>query len=247
MKPLENTTKTVLVLLAIILLSGLLIPKAYFKYVSSREFRPPFEKGLTKNIELLDDQKGVISLSEFQGQIWIAYCTASAIPNTLAQEKIKSLRASFPAIQLKTCAFLVDATETEGEKLKAYRTAHAATLTDSDRIVAANITVIQKYLKNEFRFALLPHLKDSVWTYDSDLILLDQIPEENKGLPQAALCHMRGHFNFEKATALDQALTDDGKAPIYMNRLTQVLIDSVAYLLENPNEEDPALIGEQKK
>ncbi len=243
MKPLADTTKTVLILAAIIIASGALIPPAYVRYLNSREFRPPFEKALTKNIQLLDDKRNVISLSVFHGNIWLAYCSSTQEVNKLNHEKVTNLRKQFPDTEIKACIFIVDATEKEKQKLINYRKTHSAFLTDSDYIVAANIKVVQKYIKNEFRFSLLPYEKDGKWTYDHDLILLDQISEGTSTLPQAALCHMRGHFNFTKAQSLDLQLKKSEEPMIYEERLDQLLHDSVSYLLDNPNEEDPALKG----
>jgi len=237
LKRLSNTTITVLVLIGIMLLSGTLIPQAYMRYMNNREFRPPFEKRLTKNIQLLDDLRDVISISEFEGALWIAYSTTSdtSLRNTLAHDKMYALRKSFPEKPIKTCIFLVDATTEQKELLEQYRADHPKLLTKDDYVIAANVRVLQKYMKNEFRFSLLPYEKEGRWIYDKDLVLVD-----NK-------LHLRGHLDFQKAIELDQAAAQEGKALTLESKVDQLFYDSVKYLLEHPDEEDPALYGEQNQ
>lgn len=216
--------------------------------MNKREFRPPFEKALTKNIQLLDDQRGIISLTEFQGSIWVAYCTSSQDENQnlTIQNKVKRLRAKFPEEAIKACVFVVDATTEEAEKLSAYRTAHGEDFTDNDYIIAANVEVLKKYLKNEFRFSLYPYEKDGKWIYDQDLILLDRMPTSEDGVG-AVLAHLRGHLDFTKAIELDEeAMRNHAKTAPYEEQLNQVMVDSIRYFIENPNEEDAALSGEKE-
>jgi len=244
----SNITTTVLVLLGIIIASGVLIPMAYIRFMNSREFRPPFEKALTKNIQILDDLRGPTSLSEFEDSIWIAYCSSSqeGNENALIMEKVKALRARFPETELKTAIFIVDATIEQKEALAAYRAKFKDSLTENDYVIAANVKVLQKYLKNEFRFALLPYEKEGTWLYDRDLIILDRLPADANG-NRPILSHMRGHLDFAKAIELDQeAMKEGAKMAPYEMRLDQRLVDSIQYLIDNPHEEDPALSGEQK-
>jgi len=247
LKNLSNTTKTVLVLVGVILISGLTIPQAYLRYIEKREFRPPFEKALTKNIQILDDLRGATSLSEYQGHIWLAYCTSSQEENAnvLLHQKVAKLRAKFPDETIKTAIFVVDATIEQKDTLSAYRQSFSEFLTEDDYVIAANVRVLQKYLKNEFRFALLPYEKDGLWLYDHDLIILDRMPVKESGVG-AVLAHLRGHLNFTKAIELDQQAIKENKpnAP-FEEQLNKILVDSIQYFIDNPDEEDPLLSGEQ--
>ncbi len=231
----SNKFKTVIVLVAIMATSGFLVPKAYLKYMNNRDFRPPFEKRLLKNIQLMDDVKGVISLTEFDNSIWFAYSTTSKAEkrNILVHKKIKALRERFPKQQFKTCIFLVDATPEDKSLLRSYREEEAQWLTEDDHIIAANVAILQKYMKNEFRFSQLPYLKEGEWIYDKDLIIID-----NKQ-------HLRGHLDFEKAQKVDQESAQSGNPMMQESRMNDLLVNSITYLLENPEEEDPALKGEK--
>ena len=216
-------------------ISGIFVPRAYFKYINNSEFRPPFEKRLLKNIQLMDDTKGVISLTEFDNGIWLAYSTTTKkdARNTLVHEKVKALRARFPEQTFKTCIFLVDATPDDTSLLSSYRNEESKWLTKDDHIVAANVKILQKYMKNEFRFSQLPYLKDGLWIYDTDLIIID-----NKQ-------HLRGHLDFAKAREYDQESAQKGEAMLREGRVDALLTRSISHLLENPEEEDPALKGEK--
>lgn len=245
----SNNTKTVLVLVAIMLASGLLIPQAYMRYLNKRDFRPPFEKALTKNIQILDDLRGVTSLSEFEDEIWLAYCSSTQAENenTLIHKKVQALRARFPDQTLKAAVFLVDVPTDQPEALKAYREAQAEFLTESDYLIASNVEVLQKYIKNEFQFSLLPYDKEGVWLYDQNLIILDRIPADKNG-KRPVLAHMRGHLDFVRAIEQDQiAMESHASQAPHEEQLNQLLVGSIQYLIDNPDEEDAALSGEQQK
>ncbi len=228
------------------LISGLVIPQAYIRYMNSRDFRPPFEKGLTKNIRILDDLRGITSLDEFGGYMWVAYCSSSQADNKnlLLHKKMKQLRAKFPNETIKAAVFLVDVTIDETEKLTAYRTEHSDYLTDNDYVIAGNAEVLHKYLRNEFRFEGIPYEKDGVWNYDRDLIILDRLPEDKDG-NRPVLAHMRGQLDFHSAIELDQeAMKNNAKYVPNEERVNQLLVDTIQYFIANPNEEDAPLSGE---
>ena len=228
------------------LISGILVPIAYLKFLNNQEFRPPFEKGLGRNIQLLDDKRGVISLGEFDSGIWLAYCTSSQEKNenSLIHKKVSDLRKRFPNTDIKACIFLVDASENEPEKLTQYRISHP-TLADADYIVAAKIPVVQKYLKNEFRFSVYPYEKEDRWIYDYDLIILDNLPQKEKTLPNALLCHMRGHLNFKRAQEIDQEAIKNNSPMAAEQRLDELFVKTIQYLIDNPAEESAPLQGDR--
>ncbi len=215
--------------------SGVLIPQAYLRYMNNREFRPPFEKRLHKNIQLLDDLRGVISLAEFDHQIWVTYATTSAESsrNVLVHEKVQALRQRFPETEIRACIFLVDVTPEQKELLSIYRKALGEVLTEQDYLIAGNVQILQKYMKNEFRFSQVPYEKDDSWLYDRDLILVDSKQ------------HLRGHLDFAKAQSLDQEAVKEGKPVSIERRIDERLVQSIQYFIDHPEEEDPALSGEQ--
>ncbi len=242
-----NTTTIVLILVGIILISGIFVPQAYMRYLNNREFRPPFEKGITKNIRILDDLRGITSLEEFGGSLWVTYCSTTAPDhqNTLLHEKMQALRARFPEETIKAAIFLVDVTIDHPEQLAAYRQANAAYLTEADYIIAGNAEVVHKYLRNEFRFEGIPYEKDGRWHYDQDLIILDRLPADESG-KRPVLAHMRGQIDFHGAIAADRdAMKAHAKYVPHEERTNQLLVDTIQYLIVNPNEEDAPLSGEK--
>ena len=244
----NNTTALVLGLVAIMLASGLIIPQAYMRYMNNLDFRPPFEKGLTKNIRILDDLRGITSLDEFGGHLWVAYCTSTqeGNENLVIQQKVKALRARFPQETIKAALFVVDASITEPEKLAAYRAKHSEVLTDHDYVIAGNAEVLQKYLRNEFRFDGVPYEKEGAWIYDHDVIVLDRIPADENG-NRPTLAHMRGHINFVDAIQRDQdGIKTNAKYVRAEEDANKLLVNTITYLIENPNEEDQHLSGQQQ-
>ena len=228
------------------LISGLVIPQAYMRYLNSREFRPPFEKGLTKNIRILDDLRGVTSLDEFGGYIWVTYCSSSQEENqnALLHHKVNKLRAKFPQETIKAAIFLVDVTIEEKEKLSDYRLKYAKLFTKDDYVIAGNAEVVHKYLRNEFRFEGIPYEKDGLWKYDRDIIILDRLPADKDG-NRPTLAHMRGQLDFHGAVTKDQeAMKNNAKFAPHEQAVNQLFVDTIQYLVANPNEEDKPLSGE---
>jgi|GEM_PF-4437249 len=229
--------------------SGLIIPRAYIQYMNNRDFRPPFLSRIDYNIKILDDKRGVTSLDEFAGFLWVAYCTSSHEnnDNVLIHKKVQALRAKFPDQQIKAAIFMVDATVEEAEKLSIYRQKHANFLTDEDYVIAANAEPLQKFLRNELQFEGIAYEKEGNWIYDPDLIIFDRLPSNKKG-QWKVLAHIRGHFDYETAIMKDkEAMKQKQKVAPYEQKINDDLVRSFQYFIKNPNEKDKALMGEQKK
>lgn len=221
----KNNITLALILLAIAFVSGILIVNAYLKYVDNLDFRPPLERRLHKNLELLSDSGEIITISDLDGKLWLTFqtCAADGEKNETAHRIVEAARKRFPETQIYSCIFLVDTTPEELEQLKSYRKS-VDTLTENDFIVAAEVPLVQKYLKNEFRYGLLPYEKEGKWIYDSSIIAMGNDR------------HRRGLFDFEKAAAQDQKIIQNNGVPKSLSELETNFARTIDYLIKNPDE-----------
>ncbi len=227
--------------------SGVFLTFAYNKYRerTSDSDRPSLLTKITEpDVELLTSDGQMRNLQDLKGKVTLAI-TLPSVPQPESEASLDALEAIMAAFKGKPekptiLVFVLDGTNTEPEKM-------ASVLAEYGKEpevlrVAANAdgkTSLRSFLKAKMRFNITPTEKDGKFVYDTRLVLLDQH------------LHVRGHpgashgWDFEKVAGFDREYAEAQEKfpekeinppPYTTEKLRAMLVDSINYLYENPNE-----------
>jgi len=228
-------------------ISGILLNYAYMQYRerTSDSDRPSLLAKITEpEVELLTADGEIRNLQDLKGHITLAI-TLPIVPQPESQPSLDALREimenfkNAPA-KPKILVFVLDGSNLDPGKMSGVLSDYGSE-PDVLRVVANadGKSSLRSFLKAKMRFNVTPTEKDGKFLYDTRLVLLDQH------------LHVRGHpgasrgWDFEKvdrfekdyAAALEVKPKDEvPPPPITTPKLRKMLIDSINYLYDHPNE-----------
>jgi len=235
----KKLIKTALILVAIMIIGGTLILKAYEKSVkeASKDTRPSFLTQIAKEKDLsYVRQDGEIrDLLSLEGKVVVVQSLASEQPDPLATAAMQKLSEYFKGNDdVALVTLMLDPGEpTElKEELQALAAGIGAEL--PQWTVASNDQpTLHKFIKNEFKANMLPYKKDGEWRYDPSLVLIDKnrhvrravIPQKRGGSPYVAT------FDFDQAAAWDEEGIKTGTTLSNIGQLEELLIQTIEILV----------------
>ena len=253
LEPVERDPKklraTAIKLVIFMILSGIALTFAYNKYLSEQSEtsdRPSFLTKITDpEVELLTADGELRNLRDLKGRVTLVI-TLPKEPQPESRPSLEALRkvmAHFKEAEEQPAilAFVLDGSNTEPDKMKAVLAEYGSE-PDVLRVVADQDgkSSLRSFLKAKMRFNVIPSEKEGRFIYDTRLVLLDQH------------LHVRGHpgasrgWDFEKVAEFDRQYEEAQKQysekelqppPYTSEKLTQMLIEAIEYLYQNPDEE----------
>jgi cytochrome oxidase Cu insertion factor (SCO1/SenC/PrrC family) len=209
----KKLRRTAWILVAIMVVGGTLILKAYNKRTQEGEKdpRPSFVTQIseTKDLNFIRQDGKVTDLLSLKGKVLVVQCLPQSQPDEMNTGVMKRLsvkyaeNADFALVTLMLDPGPADVLKDELEKL-------AGTLGASlpQWTVASNERpTLHKFVKNEFKANRLPHEDGGKWIYDGSLVVIDK----NRHVRRAVVPQKRGGAAYVAAFDFAQAAEWDGK------------------------------------
>lgn len=238
---------TAIKLVIFMIVSGVVLTFAYKRYQekTSDSRRPSFETRITEpEVELLTADGKERNLQELQGNVTLVL-TLPKTPNPESKPTLDALREVMDAFKdepekPRLLVFVLDGSNTEpGEMSKVL--AEYGKEPEVLRVVADEDakTSLRSFTKTKMRFNRIPTEKDGIFDYDTRLVLLDQnmfvrgIPGVTEGWDFETVAEMERKYEEAKKESPEEDLNP---LPMTTPKLREILIDSIKYLYENPDE-----------
>jgi hypothetical protein len=240
---------TAIKLVIFMIVSGVSLTFAYRRYQESTldSRRPSFETRITEpEVELLTADGKLRNLQELQGNVTLVL-TLPKTPNPASQPSLDAVRvvmSEFKATPQKPriLIFVIDGSNSNPEEMAGVLGEYGKepevlrAVADEDAK-----TSLRSFTKTKMRFNRIPTEKDGVFDYDTRLVLLDQnmfirgIPGLTEGWDFETVAEMEKKYEEAKKDSPEEDLNP---LPMTTSKLQEILIDSIKYLYENPNEQD---------
>ncbi|MBC8125936.1 MAG: hypothetical protein H8M99_02155 [Gloeobacteraceae cyanobacterium ES-bin-144] len=240
-KKLRNTA---LVLVAIIVVGGCLVLKAYEVWAQkqSSDTRPAIVHRILKERDLrITRQDGkIVDLYELRGHVWVinVFDLKNPKPSERSLGVMKRLAEKYAAntdFNLVSLAVNpVPATEIDSALLKA---AESNGMKLPQWWVGSNeYTTLHKFIKTELKASVFPHQAEGEWVFDAAIILVDKnghirravVPQKKGGQPYVAT------FDFDQAAAWDAKGVKTGTERSNEAEMETLLVKTIDTLLAEP-------------
>ena len=238
---------TALKLVIFMVVSGVVLTFSYRRYQenTSDSRRPSFETRITEpEVELLTADGKLRNLQELQGNVTLVL-TLPKTPNPASQPSLDALRvvmSQFKSAPQKprVLVFVLDGSNSNPEEMSEVLEEYGKE-PEVLRVVADEDakTSLRSFTKTKMRFNRVPTEKNGVFDYDTRLVLLDQnmfirgIPGLTEGWDFETVAEMERKYEQAKKGRSEKDLNP---LPMTTPKLQEILIDSIKYLYENPNE-----------
>jgi len=238
---------TAIKLVIFMIVSGVVLSFSYRRYQenTSDSRRPSFETRVTEpEVELLTADGKSRNLQDLKGNVTLVL-TLPKTPNPGSQPSLDALRAVMDEFKAtpqkpKVLVFVLDGSNSNPEEM-AEVLAEYGEEPEVLRVVADEDakTSLRSFTKTKMRFNRIPTERNGVFDYDTRLVLLDQnmfirgIPGLTEGWDFETVAEMERKYEEAK-----RDLPEEELVPPLMTtpKLREILIDSIKYLYENPNE-----------
>ena len=213
----KKLARTAWILVAIMLLGGWLVLKAYERWALQKadDDRPAMIYQIRKEKDLrMNRQDGkTVDLFDLRGQVWVLNVMSHRNPESSARslavmKRLAEIHADTPDFKLVT--LLVDPMPAEELLPKLAEVAAAHSMNLPQWWLGGNEpATLHKFIKNELKANEFPHEVDGKWVFDTSLVLIDRqgrirravVPQQQGGPPYIAA------FDIDQAAAWDA----DGK------------------------------------
>ena len=249
--PLEPVTpdpkrlrRTAWILVAIMVIGGVLIMKAYEKWSQAKagDSRPAtvYRINKEKDLRLMRQDGRICDLWDLYGKVLVIHATtldeaADSLENQVLQ-RLAEAHAEQP--DLVIVSLLLDPLPEEQLAGTLAETAQKRGWELPQRWLGSTTeTILHRFVKNELKTALFPRrLEDGAWEYDRSLVLIDRdrhirrvvVPQQRGGPPYV------GGFDFEQAASWDERKVKTGTERDNVTELERLLHETVATLLAEP-------------
>ncbi len=220
-KKLRNTA---LILTLVMTIGGILVASAYVKNLKrqSENFVPDHKGFFQKNIKLKIANGEIISLHDFEKKVWLAVQVSSANPES-SQDTLRGYEKACQEIEGEKPHLVLFAVDVSPDELSPLDKLEERW--PEATIVAANATILHKFIKNEMKVGIYPHETESGWVHDTVGVLVDRHR------------HIRGHFDFEHYRGHDEKVTaKTGTSPHFADQLDALFLKNLKFLLQEPYE-----------
>jgi len=251
LEPAERDPKklraTAIKLVIFMIVSGVILTFAYKRYQeeTSDSRRPSFETRITEpDVELLTADGKERNLQDLQGNVTLVI-TLPKTPNPASQPPLDALREAMNAFKDETkkpriLVFVLDGSNSDPGGMSGVLSEYGKE-PEVLRVVADDDskTSLRSFTKTKMRFNRVPTERDGVFDYDTRLVLLDQnmfvrgIPGVTEGWDFETVAEMERKYEEAKKESPEEELNP---LPMTTPKLREILIDSIKYLYENPDE-----------
>lgn len=243
LQPAERDTKklrrTAMVLVAIMIVGGIMIIKAYEKRAQEGESdtRPSFVTQISdaKDLSFMRQDGKVTDLMSLKGKVLVVQCLPQSQPDEMTTGVMKRLSEKFSGKEdFALVTLMLDPGPADGLKVELEKLAGNLGATLPQWTVATNErSTLHKFVKNEFKASMLPREEDGKWLYDGSLVLIDK----NRHVRRAVVPQKRGGdayvaaFDFDQAKEWDQKGIKTGTELSNVEQIEALLGDTVGLLL----------------
>ncbi|MBC7978941.1 MAG: hypothetical protein H7Y36_00080 [Armatimonadetes bacterium] len=207
----KKLRRTALILLAIMVVGGVVILKAYEKRSkeAAKENRPNYVTRISeaKDLTFLRQDGEIKELIGLKGKVLVVQCLASAQPDELSTGVMHRISDKYKGREdVALLTLLIDPGPSNSllDELKIMAENLGAKL--PQWTVASNERpTLHRFIKNEFKASMLPHKEAGKWIYDGSIVLIDKerhvrravVPQKRGGAPYVT------NFDFEQAKKWD--------------------------------------------
>ncbi len=238
----KKLRRTALILVAIMILGGIVILRAYEKRTQEGEKdpRPSFEGQISeqKDLTFMRQDGKVMDLMSLKGKVLAVQCLPQSQPNEITTAVMKRLSKKFAGNEnFALVTLMLDPGKPEETKAQLEALAGGLGAELPQWTVATNeMPTLHKFVKNEFKANMLPHQQDGKWLYDASLVLVDK----NRHVRRAVVPQKRGGaayvaaFDFALAKQWDEKGIKTQKSPDALSNTEQLellLGDTITLLL----------------
>lgn len=252
--PLEPVTpdpkklrRTALILVAIMILGGIVILRAYEKRTEEgeKDSRPSFVTQITeaKDLRFVRQDGKMGDLMSLKGKVLVVQCLPQSQPDAMTTGVMKRLSEKYAGESgVALVTLMLDPGPAEGLKGELEKLAGGLgaglpqwTVGSTER------ATLHKFIKNEFKANMLPHEDGGKWVYDGSLVVIDKSRRVRRAvIPQVAggAAYVAA-FDFAQAQEWDEKGIKTSKepgAPSNVSQLETLLGDTVGFLLKEENE-----------
>lgn len=241
--------RTAWILVAIMILGGTLVLKAYENWVreKSSDTRPAFVGRLSKERDLpvLRHDGKITGLHDLAGKVCVIHAISISEPESSANvvavlQRLSARYADEPGFAIVSLAIDPGPPETVATTLATAATTLGAGLPQW-WVASTEPEIVHKFVKKEFKASLLPHRANDRWVYDTSIVLVDK----NRHIRRAVVPQKRGGPSYVAPFDIDQAVKWDSEGkkvspeePEKSNaaELESLLVRTIDELLKEPLE-----------
>lgn len=235
----KKLRRTAWILVAIMILGGILILKAYNQRTkqTANDDRPSFVTQIseTKDLSFMQQDGKVTDLISLKGKVLVVQSLVKSQPDSLSKavmERLSGRYAGRDDIVLVTLLLDPGPAETLRAELADLAINLGASL--PHWVVASNDRpTVHRFIKNEFKANMFPQEKDGKWLYDRSIVLIDR----NRHVRRAVIPQKRGGsayvtaFDFEQAEDWDAKGIQTGTPLSNVTQMEVLLEDTIEILL----------------
>lgn len=244
----KKLRRTAFILILIMLIGGVLVNLAYQKWSKKQKTddasakRPAvisrIEKGRDLRVLRQDGQQ--VGLLDLSGKVWLAVSVCASQPEDSARSVavMKELVKRYQENDdVAFVALVIDPGKPEdlAALLKGEADRLGAQL-PKWWVASTEPETLHKFIKNEFKTALYPHVEEGKWKYDTSIMVIDR----NRHLRHAVIPQKRGgepyiaRFDFDQAGEWDDKGVKTGSSETNVEALEKVLIETIEQLRLEP-------------
>ncbi len=241
----KKLRRTALILVAIMILGGFVILKAYGKRTqeAKSDDRPNFVHQISqrKDLTFMRQDGKVTDLMSLKGKVLVVQSLPQAQPDDLSIAVMKRLAGEYAGNEdLVLVTLLLDpgAAEALPAQLQAASAELGAALPQWV-VGSTEKETLHKFIKNEFKANMLPHKDGGKWVYDGALVLIDRNRHVRRGVqltkkadqPDVVLSNKVVAFDFRQAVEWDEKGLITGTKLSNVQRMEELLGETIATLL----------------
>ena len=235
----KKLRRTAWILVAIMVVGGILILKAYEKRTQEgeRDDRPSFVTQISgqKDLTFMRQDGELEDLMTLKGKVLVVQSLPQSQPDGMTTGVMKRLSEQFADVDdFALVTLMLDPGKPEGLKGELEKLAGELGATLPQWTVATNDRpTLHKFIKNEFKANMLPHEKEGEWLYDASLVLIDR----NRHVRRAVIPQKRGGaayvatFDFGQAEGWDEEKLKTNTDKTNVEELEAVLGRTIETLL----------------
>lgn len=244
----KKLRRTAWILVAIMLVGGFVITKAYEKRTKegARDDRPSFVTQVSKDKDLtfMGQDGKVAELIALKGKVLVVQSLAQSQPDEMTMAVMKRIAAKFSDnddVVLVTLVLDPGPAEVLAAQLSGVAMELGAEL--PQWVVGSNEReTLHKFIKNEFKANMLPHEAAGDWKYDRSIVLIDR----NRHVRRAVIPQVSGRshvvpFDFEQAQEWDESGLKTGTALNNTEQMEVLLGNTINRLLLDELEKEKGI------
>lgn len=243
--PLEPVTpdpkklrRTAWILVVIMVVGGFLILKAYEKRAKEggKDDRASFVTQISaqKDLTYVRQDGKLTDLMSLKGKVLVVQSLPQSQPDEMTTGVMRRLSEKFADVgDFALVTLMLDPGKPEGLNAELEKLAEDLGASLPQWTVASNDRpTLHKFIKNEFKANMLPHVEDGKWLYDGSLVLIDR----NRHVRRAVVPQKRGGaayvaaFDFGQAKEWDEEGVKTGTSISNVEQL-EVLLGQTAEAL----------------